>query len=1386
MKQNLRFLMLALLCAVFSTTWAETKTGTITFGSGSGATSINNASVTGNDSQGNTWTITTVGTTSYTPNSGYAQVGSSKNPATSITFTTTLAAEQNITSFEAKFGGFSGTAGTVTLKVGDTSVGTGSLNATNDVTVSSTTSAQGTVLTVTVTNISKGVKCYYISYTYEEGSSQPTGDTYELLSSQYNLVEGDYIIAYSGKAMSNEIVSNKLGYKEPTIDEGNITTDDKTIVWHIAPSETEGYWTIKSLDNNEYVASTSNDNEAITTTTLDDKALWSTSGTYSFTNKAKGIGLQYQSYNFYCTTIGSGVFSLYRKHVNVATPSFTPSSGNFTEEQSVTITCETPGVSIYYTTDGTTPTSSSTLYEGPITISETTTLKAIAIIADDESEVAEATITILTPMTISEVRTQNTGTTVFTQGVVTSIYNQTAYIQDATAAICLYGDPNLTVGDEITVKGDLVLYHGLLEISGPICNKVTENITVEPTPMTIADINSSTNQGWLVKIENATVSSISNKDVTLAQGDNTILVRFNVANDINFVVNDIITLTGNIGNYDGVQIANPRDVEIKGDKYYVAGTWTNWADGKIEMTKNADGTYTLSNQELAAEAEFKIIKVSDETTVWYGGEGNSAYWLTADNHTGISLIAGDTPNFYMPIEGTWTFTVDPTGNAPTLTVDGDWPVRSYYLAGDFNEWSASDSYKFTVDESTGKYTLSTDIKINQSFKILDSDGKWYGAISNGDFWVEEDQCGTALSLDPQDGSPNFLMKLSNKNKWDLELSPDIATLTLSNFVSDVAELPFEFDGGRSDIQNTAGLTNSGIGSDYSSSPKLKFTTTGDALVLHFDERPGTLTFDIKGNGFSGGTFVVQTSVDGENYSDLQSYTSISGSVQSEEFTNLGEDVRYIKWLYKVKDNGNVALGNIKLEKYEEPESYTLTISENDNAEIFVFYNDPDNNYPAIEDGDEVLATSEILVSISASEGYQVESLTVTKEDGQAVTLTAEEDGISWTFIMPSSDVTVACTVKEEEEPSDEVWVLTNIADLSSDDIFVIVGDNGNTYAMSNDEGTGNPPVAVAVTIEDDKVTSNVADNLKWNISGNDTDGYTFYPNGDTENWLYCTNGNNGVRVGTNTNKLFTIIADGYLKHNGTNRYVGIYNSQDWRCYSSYTGTSNIAGQTFAFYKYVKPEAETFEFSINELATDGTDCYATISALGEGNWKVVGDVEVSTVVVENDVLTYPKVFGDGDLIPGDGAFLVKGAAGDYTFEKSASTEEIDLGDNMLMSTGEGIITTTKPDGAGNIPYLFYKLARNANNDLNSVGFYFGADNGAAFIYNKGHQAYLAVPNPTGSTPVQSFSFDGTNGINDIVTTAESNNEVYTLSGMRVNSNQLTKGLYIVNGKKMVIK
>ena len=167
MRKIFTLLIVAILAT--ATSWAAT-TGTITFGTNN--VKITKASMTAADDQGNSWKITTVGTTSFTQQPTYSQVGSGPKPATSITFTTTLPKEVKVTSMSAKFGGFGSTAGTIKLLVGDKEIGTGKLNAKNDVTVTSTTGASGTQLSVTVKNIAKGVKCYNISYTYEDESGK--------------------------------------------------------------------------------------------------------------------------------------------------------------------------------------------------------------------------------------------------------------------------------------------------------------------------------------------------------------------------------------------------------------------------------------------------------------------------------------------------------------------------------------------------------------------------------------------------------------------------------------------------------------------------------------------------------------------------------------------------------------------------------------------------------------------------------------------------------------------------------------------------------------------------------------------------------------------------------------------------------------------------------------------------------------------------------------------------------------------------------------------------------------------------------------------------------------------------------------------------------------
>ena len=95
----------------------------------------------------------------------------------------------------------------------------------------------------------------------------------------------------------------------------------------------------------------------------------------------------------------------------VATPTFSVDGGTYTSVQSVTISCATGGATIYYTTDGTDPTSSSTEYTSAVSIDHSCTLKAIAIKGDDESNVASAAYTINLPVDYNLVTSVTPGKT---------------------------------------------------------------------------------------------------------------------------------------------------------------------------------------------------------------------------------------------------------------------------------------------------------------------------------------------------------------------------------------------------------------------------------------------------------------------------------------------------------------------------------------------------------------------------------------------------------------------------------------------------------------------------------------------------------------------------------------------------------------------------------------------------------------------------------------------------------------------------------------------------------------------------------------------------------------------------------------------------------------
>ncbi|MDZ4121717.1 MAG: chitobiase/beta-hexosaminidase C-terminal domain-containing protein, partial [Candidatus Cloacimonadaceae bacterium] len=153
----------------------------------------------------------------------------------------------------------------------------------------------------------------------------------------------------------------------------------------------------------------------------------------------------------------------------VATPTFNPPSGTYSTPQNVTISCSTPSSTIYYTTDGTNPTTSSPVYQNPINVATTTTIKAVAHAAGlDPSTIATATYSFASTVSnLGALRAQPAGTgQVYTvTGEVILTFKQTfrnqKYVQDAQGAI-LIDDPTGVMGSGYNV------YDGITGITGTI------------------------------------------------------------------------------------------------------------------------------------------------------------------------------------------------------------------------------------------------------------------------------------------------------------------------------------------------------------------------------------------------------------------------------------------------------------------------------------------------------------------------------------------------------------------------------------------------------------------------------------------------------------------------------------------------------------------------------------------------------------------------------------------------------------------------------------------------------------------------------------------------------------------------------------------------------
>jgi hypothetical protein len=214
----------------------------------------------------------------------------------------------------------------------------------------------------------------------------------------------------------------------------------------------------------------------------------------------------------------------------VATPSISVASGKYISQQNVTITSTTTGASIYYTTDGTIPTNTSTLYTTPIVVTSSQTIKAIAYATGSDPSLLSIT-TYTFPTNVSGISGLKTADVngfyrLTSEAILTyqapATYAKPKFVQDANAGIMIY-DSNSKITstynqyDGITgLIGTLSLYNGLLEfvpVSDPGAATSTGN-TVTPQVATLATLANYPSQ--LVKINNVSITGTGNFAATTA------------------------------------------------------------------------------------------------------------------------------------------------------------------------------------------------------------------------------------------------------------------------------------------------------------------------------------------------------------------------------------------------------------------------------------------------------------------------------------------------------------------------------------------------------------------------------------------------------------------------------------------------------------------------------------------------------------------------------------------------------------------------------------------------------------------------------------------------------------------------------------------------------
>lgn len=339
--------------------------------------------------------------------------------------------------------------------------------------------------------------------------------------------------------------------------------------------------------------------------------------------------------------------------------------------------------------------------------------------------------------------------------------------------------------------------------------------------------------------------------------------------------------------------------------------------------------------------------------------------------------------------------------------------------------------------------------------------------------------------------------------------------------------------------------------------------------------------------------------------------------------------------------------------------------------------------------------------------------------------------------------------------------------------YMIVKDYGDYYyAACSKQNTSTDDITTKEFVFSGDTISTDDENLIFTFEGNTNNGFTIRQSNGLY-WSYSSNGTSiAVENSPSTKRSYWYITFG---ENLTYPYITSTNTKNKDYHVFFVLKKNsfiVKVQSSGYRPYLYEEILT-EVPVSVSSVGYATLYYEDRAL-----KVPNGVTAMTYAYKESAqsLVVSKTYEAGSVIPAGVAVVLKAQPGEYTFTVSDEAGEKPTSTNLY---GYNVPSTTSVDGMSK----YYMLSLNAQNDPNSVGFYWGSENGEAFK-SGAHKAFLALPE---SATAKSFTFaDITDGITSVSRGGDdSDSPVYSLAGIRM-SGKLPAGIYLRGGKKFVVK